>query len=332
MRILWTHNFDPAIANHGTFMHAFADGMRRQGTEIELLYLGRLTSPRALREARQRVADVSPSFDIVHAQTGGAVGLASSAARSRAKVVSLRGSEWYRYREHWNREAVHALVSVAMTKAALRAYDEVVVMSARMQREVRSWRSSLFVHCIPDPIDIGLFRPMDRMQARAALGRPDDTGKWVLFTTLSRSNPIKRVGLAEAAVAVANGIRGDVRLEVATGLQHHEMPVFVSACDIALSTSVHEGWPNAIKEALACNVPFVATDVSDLATIARMEPSCRVCPPDPVALGRALCEVLAMPPGPLRRHVEPMAPDIAAASLLEVYEAVLRRKSGEAGR
>ena len=93
-------------------------------------------------------------------------------------------------------------------------------------------------------------------------------------------------------------------MRIASNIAHEVMPLFVGACDMILCTSVYEGWPNAIKEALACNLPFVSTDVSDLRDIAYQEPSCHICPPEPNILADSICRTLSESnTNNLRRHV-----------------------------
>ena len=42
------------------------------------------------------------------------------------------------------------------------------------------------------------------------------------------------------------------------------MPIYLNAADVLLLTSKWEGSPNIVKEAMACNIPAVATEVGDI--------------------------------------------------------------------
>ena len=47
-------------------------------------------------------------------------------------------------------------------------------------------------------------------------------------------------------------------------MPHKEIPVWYNAADVIILSSLWEGSPNVIKEAMACNRPIVTTDVGDI--------------------------------------------------------------------
>ncbi len=156
------------------------------------------------------------------------------------------------------------------------------------------------------------------------MGFPDSDEKWVLFNSRHLNNPVKRYALAQRAFDLARQRDNRLRFRLATEMPHEAIPEFVAACDVILCTSENEGWPNSIKEALACNVPFVATDVGDLHDIADVEPSCRVCPADANVLADNLCDVIGQKKTPgLRRHVEEMGLAEISAKTIAIYQSLL---------
>ena len=73
-----------------------------------------------------------------------------------------------------------------------------------------------------------------------------------------------------------------------------DIPRLTAAMDIAVSSSYDlEGFPNVIGEAMACGIPCVATDVSDIKEILGSTGSV-VQPKNPSALGSALAEMIAI--------------------------------------
>ena len=61
----------------------------------------------------------------------------------------------------------------------------------------------------------------------------------------------------------ANGLVGRVHL---LGVRQ-DMPAVQAALEVAVSSSVGEAFPNAVGEAMACEVPCVVTDVGDSARL-----------------------------------------------------------------
>lgn len=325
MRVLWPHNFDPRRQNAGVFMFAAAEGLRALGVDVQLQYLGNLRSPLNILRARRMLSARAMEFDLVHAQYGSACALATSAVKACPKVVSIRGNDWNLHSSAIGFLTLHTRLARMMTRLVLPLYDLTIAVSRRMENDLRRHIPGLSATTLPAPIDLELFRPMDKRSARAALGFPDNAERWVLFNALKLDDPIKRFALAERAVGLARQRLGNVRLRVASDIPHRDMPLFVSACDVILCTSETEGWPNSIKEALACDVPFVSTDVSDLRDIAEREPSCRIAKADPGVLADCICDVLASKAHPeLRKYVLPMGMRETSEALLALYRGVIQ--------
>jgi glycosyltransferase involved in cell wall biosynthesis len=324
MKVIWAHNFDPKMQNSGVFMHTLMQGVVDLGLKPQLVYLGNLRSAHGIPRASRILRRLANDCDILHAQFGSACGLAVSMVPGR-KVVSLRGSDWYRISgEGPFKDRIHGMLATRMTRLSLKRFDRVVVMSNRMRREIEQTFGHDGVAVIPDGIDLDQFQPADRREARRQLGLPDNSDPLVLFPTLLSANPIKRPALAEQAVEFARKLVPNLQFRYATGFPHSSMPLLMNAASVVLMTSVHEGWPNTIKEALACNTPFVSTDVSDLGDIAKTEPSCIVEAPDAELLGAALVRAIRAPRSEtLRNHVMAMENRRSAAELLGVYRSML---------
>ena len=327
MRVLWTHNFDPAIRGKGSFMHTTAQGLRARGIDLQLEYLGNLRSPGQIFRARAHVKRLAAGFDLVHSQFGSACALVTAAVEGIPKLLTVRGSDWATYDGTWGYLYFHTRAAAALTRRSLKSFDGIISVSRRVADEITAVARNVPVVVLPSPVDLTVFSPRDKTEAKALLGYPNCGEKWVLFNSLDLRNRIKRFDLAQSAFAIAQSNLGNLRLRLATNLPHDQMGLFVSACDVILCTSEKEGWPNSVKEALACNVPFVATDVSDLRDIAAVDSSCRVCPADPAVIASNICDVVADErPRDLRRHVAWMSVDSIAEQLAGAYQSAISRR------
>jgi glycosyltransferase involved in cell wall biosynthesis len=92
---------------------------------------------------------------------------------------------------------------------------------------------------------------------------------------------------------------------------------------------VHEGSPNVVKEALACNLPVVSVDVGDVRTRLNGIEGCFVCSEaHPKALAECLERVLAANVRIAgREKVAELSEESIAAKVIEVYWTAMQKHS-----
>ena len=264
-----------------------AERLRQAGLDLDVYSFRGRASPRRYAQAIARFHKVNDfsRFDLIHAHHGQS-GIVALSQRRLPVVVTFHGSDLQGIRNTNGRYTVLAYLLRTVSQMVARLATEVIVVSKHLAR----YLPRRDYHIIPAGIDLDLFRPMPQDYARQNLGLPQD-GRLVLFVG-DPARPEKRHALAEQAT-IRLSRQLNARLVVGTGIPHGQMPVFMNACDVLLVTSSHEGSPNAVKEALACNLPVVSTDVGDVRQ--RIGPlcGCVVCSDDhPSTIAAGLAKVL----------------------------------------
>jgi teichuronic acid biosynthesis glycosyltransferase TuaC len=113
---------------------------------------------------------------------------------------------------------------------------------------------------IPNGVNFSLFKPADRDQAREKLNW--SKGKRHILFAANPARYEKNFSLSQKAVALLQF--GNCELHYLDKVPHEKMHDWYNAADILLLTSLWEGSPNVVKEAMACNCPVVSTDVGDI--------------------------------------------------------------------
>lgn len=268
MEVVWIHTYNTSIKGGGIFMLQQIKYLNKYGINVQLQYINKLYNPFYFVFNFFKYHNRFKS-KIIHAQYGSGTAFFSSLLKSKKKIVSLRGSDWYVLVGVGSlKERIRSRISHFLTCASLHRFDEIIVMSERMKYEILNFDRSLEnkVKVIIDGIDTKLFFPLNKDYARLKLGIKNDIFL-VGVGSIDENNSIKRLANVRTAVEVLKK-EYDIDLLILTNINHLDMNLYINSCDVMVLTSVYEGWPNIIKEGLACNVPFVATDVSDLHLIA----------------------------------------------------------------
>lgn len=113
---------------------------------------------------------------------------------------------------------------------------------------------------LPCGVDITGMERVDKEEARRRMGLAQEK-KYVLFAG-AFDNEVKNATLAKQAVTDLND--ESVELLELKGYSRKEVNLLLCAADVLLMTSLAEGSPQVIKEALAYGCPIVSVDVGDV--------------------------------------------------------------------
>jgi glycosyltransferase involved in cell wall biosynthesis len=225
----------------GPFVRDQVEALRAQpDIEVEVFRfgLGARAYVDAARELRRRYR--GQSFDVVHAHFGLA-GWPALALRGPKHVVTLHGNDLWHPR------------SRRITKALLPYVDLAATVSADLARGyLGGAERRRRIGVLPCGVSLERFRPLPRAEARARLGLARD-GRYLLFVA-NPERPVKRFDRAEALAE-----RTDAQLKTLGATDPSEVPVWMNAANAVVVPSDLESFGLAALEALACDVPVLAT-------------------------------------------------------------------------
>lgn len=196
--------------------------------------------------------------DIIHAHYGFS-GLLSNLQRKIPVVTTYTGSD-----VNDTRPRTLTIFSILLSKFN-------IFVSCKMKHKVYFFAKKNTL-VIPYGILIDTFFPVDKNIARQELSYKNDD-KLVLFSSkFSRQD--KNAPLALASIKLLDGVK---LIELTGKHTKDEMNYIFNAVDVSLMTSIAEGSPQFIKEAMACNCPIVSVDVGDVKEVIENTDGCFLC-------------------------------------------------------
>ena len=325
VRVLFVTNMWPDDERpwYGSFVHSQARSLSDLGVEVDVVAIRGYARKSAYLTAAAGMArrNFDARYDLVHAHYGHSAVVARLDVR-RPLVISYCGDDLLGTpspAQPWQMTRGSRLLARAFAQLA-RCASATITKSEEMMRALPA-SARARNHVIPNGVDLEMFKRSDRAQARRRLGwDPDQT------VALFVGNPAiarKNHALAVRAVAAASARSASMRLRTATGVSPDQMPIWMSASDVLVHPSWSEGSPNVVKEAMACELPIVATPAGDVRERLRGVDGCHVVAPDDVAFADALLEAVRHHPCPAaRRAVMDLSLTRVAQRIVDVYESV----------
>jgi glycosyltransferase involved in cell wall biosynthesis len=290
----------------GSFVRDQVNALRRiDGIDIDVFAFapgGANAYLSAARELRRRHR--TQGYDVVHAHFG-LTAWPAFAAKGKAHAVTLHGTD-----------LVHPR-SRKITLAALPLLDLVATVSEPLAGQVPTWAVRGQKAVLPTGVDLERFKPIPRAEARAALNL-DPTRRYLLFPA-DPTRPEKR---HDRALSVATGTQAE--LVTLGNVDPAEMPLYVNAANAVLVPSERESFGLAVLEALACNVPVLATPVGIAPTALSNLPGTLCAQFDPATWRTTLEPHLAADDPRIdgRARAEPFSTDRMAAQMLAAWRSL----------
>ena len=313
MRVLTVTNMFPTeeMPQFGIFVDEQVNSIRELGHDVDVLFVNPKAGilrhkayligvPRLWQALRAR------QYDLIHAHYVFS-GMIARAQRSTPLVLTHHGPELV---DRWQRPICRWTRGWA---------DETILVAGWMVPEL----GLEDVHVIPCGVNFSLFQPMDRREACQRLNL-DPERRYILFAGNTWDDR-KRFGLVEEAFRILSGDELDVELLVVCGKHHEEVPAYMNAGDVLAMASLSEGSAQVVKEAMACNLPIVATDAGDNWEVLGDTPGCFRTSADPRDIAARLRDAIS----PTKRtdgrqRVRRFGLDAVARSVVDVYEVCLQ--------
>lgn len=289
------------------------DSLIKQGIEVIFFTVkgkGIFGYLKSIPKLRKEIKKHQP--DLIHAHYSLCGFISSLSLTGRKIIVSLMGSD---------------VLARGISRFVIRffyktSWCKCIVKTEGMKKHVGL--KNIIV--LPNGVDMDMFRPIQKEIALQKTGwNPDN--KHILFAA-NPSRPEKNFNLAEEAFGLIKQKSKKVELHVLKDVSHEQIPLFMNASDCILLTSLWEGSPNVIKEAMSCSRPIVSSKVGDVEELLKNTSLSYVVNYKADAIASSIFEILSADSKITngRENISHLSEKKIADRLIKEYQQVIRTK------
>lgn len=259
----------------GPIIREQGNSLKKKGIDVEFFSINRRGVLGHIKEIfRLRKITSNSSFEIIHAHYGTSALVALFAKGKHVRVVSFMGDDILGSNRKDGTLTKKSLFLAYINRLnSSLFYNYSIVKSAEMYDKLDHPNKAV----IPNGVECDIFKPIEKEKAREKMKWDLNSERVIFVSDPARAE--KNYGLAKSSVDLING--QNIQLTCVNGVEQHDLVNFYNAADVLILTSFHEGSPNVIKEAMACNCPIVSTDVGDVNKLLENVDGCYVTDFDP---------------------------------------------------
>jgi glycosyltransferase involved in cell wall biosynthesis len=259
IKVLHITNLYPTMDNvaYGTFIKEQIDSLSSIGIECEIVFInaqknGRLQYFKKIKEIRKR----AKKFDLLHCHHTYSAFITIFFARPFQPVLTSflgpGGKEGKSSRFYHLKKAIFNYVT---------RQSNAFIVKDNPTLNLTQFKKANY---IPNGVSLSFFREIAMQKACQKLKIKQRN--YILFCSSSNHlRPEKRYDIFKETIRILRDIyHQDVAELILMNQPRNLVPLYFNASRVHLLTSDYEGSPNSVKEALACNIPVVSTDVGNV--------------------------------------------------------------------
>jgi len=196
-------------------------------------------------------------------------------------------------------------------------WNKVIVKTSEMKRKARLRNADI----IPNGVNFKKFTPRIKKECQNKLGWNDN--EYHILFAADPNRKEKNYKLVENALKLLK--IPNIRIHHLGKVDHDKIVIWMNACDVLLLTSFYEGSPNVIKEAMACCIPIVTTDVGDVREIISDTEGCYICTYQPTDVAEKIRKAIAFNSKTKgRQNIKHLDSTTIAEKIITLYQQLIR--------
>ena len=244
---------------------------------------------RACKVVRTFLINVrNTNADVIHAHWGSLLGFLTviAAPKRVPTVLTLRGSDVNKaVSENWLDNTLRRYLSrYAVSRASF-----CIFVSSQLYDSCSKYLKNFEV--IPDGTPLEIFRPESKEVARNLLDWSHENS-YIIFYCGGRPADKNLILAMESIELLRKKIKSLEFIVIENNLSQKTIATMLAAADALLFTSLSEGSPNIVREAIACGCPVVSVRVGDVEKWVDLSRAGQICQYDAECLSSALGKVI----------------------------------------
>lgn len=233
--------------------------IRQQGIDLEFFTIqgkGFVSYLKHSFSLRRKLKETK--YNIIHAHFGICGLLSLISKRNEPLIVSFMGDDLLGSNKSDGSISLKSQIMAFINKIISKIFYHATIVKSTEMLKKHGKTKRLFL--IANGVDIDMFQPLSKAECRVKIAWEENRYQ-ILFAS-NQDRPEKNYKLIIKTIKSIEGLN-NIKLQCIKDVEHDEVPIYLNASDLLILSSFHEGSPNIIKEAMACNCPIVCTNVGD---------------------------------------------------------------------